>query len=283
MSGMMLRNLMAVSVIGSGLADTVHGQLHASDIVLTVEQGSIRTNAIESGTGLVVPARVFLGTFGEFDFANDPGFDSRPGTFAAGSRIGFDLLGPAEVWNGSGFAVQAGSPRIRARFGAQERLTAVTAGEIVPGFGISVSSSGEFHRHVGFTLLSQAVPPAEPAESGVYLMRLRLWSNQAGVGQSEALYLVWNQGVDELVHRAAAQSVIDAINPPSCPGDVGGEGGAEGSDGVLDNNDFIVYIGWFFGADARADVGSEGAAESSDGNFDNNDFVVFINRFFAGC
>jgi hypothetical protein len=64
--------------------------------------------------------------------------------------------------------------------------------------------------------------------------------------------------------------------------DLGSEGGAEGSDNILDNNDFIVFISLFFSQDARADIGSEGGAEGSDNNWDNNDFIVFIGAFFAG-
>jgi hypothetical protein len=72
--------------------------------------------------------------------------------------------------------------------------------------------------------------------------------------------------------------------PALCgPADIAGEGGAAGGDGVLDNNDFIVYIGYFFAGDPLADVGSEGGAAGSDGNFDNNDFIVFISQFFGGC
>jgi hypothetical protein len=70
----------------------------------------------------------------------------------------------------------------------------------------------------------------------------------------------------------------------ACSGaDVGSAGGADGGDGVLDNNDFVRFIQLFFDADARADLGSEGAAAGQDGSFDNNDFVVFIGLFFAGC
>jgi hypothetical protein len=64
--------------------------------------------------------------------------------------------------------------------------------------------------------------------------------------------------------------------------DVGGQGGSEGLDNFLDNNDFIVFINLFFGQDPRADLGTEGGAEGSDGFFDNNDFIVFINAFFSG-
>jgi hypothetical protein len=65
--------------------------------------------------------------------------------------------------------------------------------------------------------------------------------------------------------------------------DVGVAGGAEGFDGILDNNDFIVFINWFFAGDDRADVGAEGGAVGTDGTLDNNDFIVFIDRFFGGC
>jgi hypothetical protein len=72
---------------------------------------------------------------------------------------------------------------------------------------------------------------------------------------------------------------------PSSPcgtADLGGEGGAEGSDNILDNNDFIVFIQFFFSQDARADLGAEGGAPGPDAIFDNNDFIVFIQEFFGG-
>jgi hypothetical protein len=65
--------------------------------------------------------------------------------------------------------------------------------------------------------------------------------------------------------------------------DIAGQGGVAGFDGLLDNNDFVVYIDRFFNANPLADVGSQGGIAGADGLFDNNDFVVFIDRFFAGC
>lgn len=64
--------------------------------------------------------------------------------------------------------------------------------------------------------------------------------------------------------------------------DVGKAGGLGGSDGKLDNNDFIVFIHRFFAQDARADVGKAGGARGGDGKFDNNDFCAFIGLFFGG-
>jgi acetyl esterase/lipase len=65
--------------------------------------------------------------------------------------------------------------------------------------------------------------------------------------------------------------------------DVGSQGGAHGGDGVLDNNDFVVFIDLFFSHAAGADVGRQGGIVGSDGAWDNNDFVVFVDRFFTGC
>jgi PKD repeat protein/glucose/arabinose dehydrogenase len=67
------------------------------------------------------------------------------------------------------------------------------------------------------------------------------------------------------------------------PADIGRQGGLPGFDGVLDNNDFVVFVDLFFAADPRADFGSQGGVAGSDGLFNNNDFVVFVDRFFAGC
>jgi hypothetical protein len=76
-----------------------------------------------------------------------------------------------------------------------------------------------------------------------------------------------------------------AIVSSNCfsPSNIGAAGGDAQCDGLLDNNDFIVFINYFFATDARADVGVEGGASGSDGLFDNNDFIVFIDGFFAGC
>jgi hypothetical protein len=65
--------------------------------------------------------------------------------------------------------------------------------------------------------------------------------------------------------------------------DMGIAGGLPGSDGVLDNNDFVAFINYFFASDSHADVGIAGGLPGSDGQFDNNDFIAFINLFFAGC
>jgi glucose/arabinose dehydrogenase len=80
-------------------------------------------------------------------------------------------------------------------------------------------------------------------------------------------------------------AVIDACQPCG-PADVGRTGGTPGFDRVLDNNDFVVFIDYFFNANPLADLGGTGGVPGPDTVFDNNDFVVFIDDFFtppAGC
>jgi hypothetical protein len=67
------------------------------------------------------------------------------------------------------------------------------------------------------------------------------------------------------------------------PADMGSQGGVPGPDGLLDNNDFVVFIDLFFQGNQQADVGQQGGIPGHDGMFDNNDFVVYIDMFFAGC
>jgi hypothetical protein len=64
------------------------------------------------------------------------------------------------------------------------------------------------------------------------------------------------------------------------PADIAGAGASDGFDGEVDNNDFVLFIQWFFDSDIRADIGIGGAEPGSDGEFDNNDFIVFIQQFF---
>lgn len=70
---------------------------------------------------------------------------------------------------------------------------------------------------------------------------------------------------------------------PCGPADIGRQGGASCPDGELDNNDFIVFIDYFFTSNPLADRGSQGGAAGTDGRFDNNDFIVYIDQFFSGC
>ncbi|HYD01201.1 MAG TPA: PQQ-dependent sugar dehydrogenase [Phycisphaerales bacterium] len=72
--------------------------------------------------------------------------------------------------------------------------------------------------------------------------------------------------------------VPQGAQPPMA--DVGIQGGLPGADGLFDNNDFVVFIDFFFNGDPRADMGKQGGLRGVDQMLDNNDFVAFIDAFF---
>ena len=83
---------------------------------------------------------------------------------------------------------------------------------------------------------------------------------------------------------SAGVVVVPGFNLPPCgAADIGRVGGIEGADGVLNNNDFVVFIQRFFNNDIRDDVGRSGGFIGADGMLDNNDFIAFITMFFDGC
>jgi hypothetical protein len=135
--------------------------------------------------------------------------------------------------------------------------------------GVSVSYNG--------ALQQVTIAASEPLAPGVYEVSI------GGVTGSNGLLL---DGEGTLLPSGNGQpggNFVSTFTIAACnASDVGRGGGGEGGEGALDNNDFIVFINWFFASDVRADVGSEGGATGSDGVFDNNDFIVFIDGFFGG-
>jgi hypothetical protein len=104
-------------------------------------------------------------------------------------------------------------------------------------------------------------------------------SGSSATTVGEVVYEQW-----QLLGRSAPTLMDSAATPArACKPDLGGQGGVLGADGVLNNNDFIVFIDLFFAHDPLADFGSQGGVPGADGEFNNNDFIVFIDAFFAAC
>ncbi|MBY0308117.1 MAG: M36 family metallopeptidase [Phycisphaerales bacterium] len=106
--------------------------------------------------------------------------------------------------------------------------------------------------------------------------------------QTRVRFIAEDAGSGSLVEAAVDDFSIVArlcqSGPTPCgPADLGGQGGVAGADGLLDNNDFVVFIREFFANGAGADAGRQGGVPGGDGQFDNNDFIVFISMFFSGC
>ncbi|MBY0307654.1 MAG: C-type lectin domain-containing protein [Phycisphaerales bacterium] len=137
--------------------------------------------------------------------------------------------------------------------------------------GLSDSAvEGQFRWMNGSTASYRNWSPGEPNESNGGEDCVEMYSTGR-----------WN---DLFSYAAYPFTVVQTVLPaPACPADVGSAGGVEGPDGVLDNNDFIVFVERLFRRDGRSDVGADGGAAGSDGRWDGNDFIVFVGQFFQGC
>ncbi|MGH7130936.1 MAG: GC-type dockerin domain-anchored protein [Phycisphaerales bacterium] len=271
------------TVVSAGLlvgAAPALAQLHDVDIILRAGDGRMQTGAVVNQQA-VFPQRIFVATFGAFDFTNDPGYDSDPAAsgLAPGTTVGYDFLSALHVWNGTDFHAVA-SPVVRVTFGPLNATTPTTD-QTAPGFGVSISAGGTYHHHFGYTLLSTATPPLVPAETGVYLLELQVWSSSPTVARSLPYWMIFNQNA-EPADLAAAEAW--SRSHLLCLADVAGLGGSIGGDGQLTADDIVLFLGAFFGGDLSvADVAGLGGSIGGDGQLSADDIVVFLSAFFAGC
>lgn len=257
-------------------------QVHDIDIILRRNNGHMETGADINGS-LVFPHRVYAATFGEGgidDFTDEPGYDSDPVTsgLTPGSRVGFNFLSALRVWNGTNFDTVA-LPQLRVTFGPLQAMAPASDGA-APGLGVSVSAAGTYHNHFGYRLVSTAMPPAVPAEAGIYALKLEAVANDGSL-PSLPYWLVLNQNSDLAQVEAALQWLDAGLR---CRADVAGLGGTPGADGQLTADDVVVYLGAFFAGDlAIADIASLGGGENPDGQLTADDVVAFLGSFFGGC
>ena len=175
-----------------GWAGAASAQVHAGDIVLTVPGNRITTNA---ASGVVfTPDRVFSGDLNFFGqpFSDSPGFDCVPGTFASGTRIGFRIHDALRQWDGQDFdAIAPVVMDIEFAGGALRRTTPDTAGTLVDGYVLNVSSNGQWHRHYDF-LLRDPATNQYTAPPGLYLLELSLFTQSGSPSESETFWIVFD-------------------------------------------------------------------------------------------
>lgn len=197
----------AMLALAAPLAHAGEDHTHEGDIALTVRHGRIIT-----GTGEGPAFRrnqVFgseLGAEGFPDTTDEPGFDNLPMTFAPGSNIRFDILGPLLQWDGAGLSPTAAGEVMEIAFGP---VAVTSADGFVPGFALPVADDGQWHQHYEYTLIEGD----RAVSDGVYVLSMRLSSDDPSLRRSVPFWLVFNQNTDDAIH----DGVIDWVGAQVVP------------------------------------------------------------------
>ena len=285
---MLPRTALLLFIAASG--PTIALGQHEGDIILRQSTAPVRieTGIIPTGASQpTFPVRVFAGVFGEQpNFTNDPGFDTGPGVFPAGSQIGFDIADALRVWNGVNFD-SIPAEQIEIRFGVIGPATTPLMPGTIPGLAASVNASGEYHRHFGFTL-------TQPASDGVYLLNLRMWSSLGTIAPSDPFWIAFRQGNNIAEFEAAFTWATANLPAPICEPDltagaVPGQPGYGLPNGVLNNDDFFYFLAQFAAGNLAVADMTAGAVPGQpgygtpNGIINNDDFFYYLALFASGC
>lgn len=263
-----------IGVAAAVLAAMCPGQALAQhvDVQVAVENGRLVTGRVDftqPGNAIDPSWRVFEAAFGEFaGFTDDPGFNASSGSgLPQGTLLGFDILDAARKWSPANQNFETiPAETILVTFGGSSNATSPPeCNGSTPGFWFaSASASGTIHSHVGYFLNM-------PQSDGVYLLKLRLRTNNAGIAPSDPFWVVFSQN-DLAARSAAAAYVRDVIEPDPCGSDFNG-------DGVVNGADLSVLLSMF----GRCVFGGSAADANGDGMIDGADLSVLLSNFGRTC
>ncbi len=179
-----------------------------------------------------IELRVFAFDFGEDPgdpfFIGDPGFNNggfaigvfpNDGLLPAGFTLGFDVVTNLQFWDGAGAVNFAAAP-VDVSLGLQRGSNTVEVSGIgqsgtVPTIG-STGASGRVHVHIASLLNStDGIDPSLPnAPDGIYMLGMTLKLPGSGLEDSDVLYFVYNNGLDEEMHDLAIDWVQNTLVVP---------------------------------------------------------------------
>lgn len=246
------------------LPASAFAQVHASDVILKLDNGRIVTGRVESGEP-VFPRFAFsaeLGKIGVPGGGTEPGFDSEKGAFPPQSLVGISIRRALRAWDGEDFDT---IPEERMRL--TKGINAVETPATDPGLcalggdlplGLA-NSLGVLHQHPGYQLLA-------PAVDGVYLLELEAWMTTPGGSASAPFWIVFSNNGSPSIVDAAVEYVEGVLN---CRADFN-------RDGLLSVADFGAFQTGFVVGDPRADFNGDCALTVAD-------FGAFQTAYVLGC
>jgi hypothetical protein len=260
------------------IAGPALGQVHATDLVLSVENGRIVTGRVEGGVP-VWPRYVFAGTFGDTGIPGvtfNPGCDSENGVFASSQPVGLTIRKALRIWNGqNGFAPVPGSPPVTTLTLTKNTTTIATPPADPANCGVGDSlllglanSLGRLHQHPAYQLVGQGDP-------GIYALELEVWMTDPATGVSDPVLVLLNQNDTQANNEAALAWAEANFHAGGCYANCDGSTTTP----ALNVNDFVCFQSRFAAGDCYANC--DGSTTPPLLNV--NDFVCFQSRFAAGC
>ncbi len=232
------------------LGASAHAQ-HVGDIV-PVRNGAVIETREYNATGDTQLRRIFRGDFadtGVEHFTSNPGYDSAPGNFAAGTRLGLNALAGLKQWNGSEFVLATGL-RMNIRYLTLQFNIRTSA---INGFDLQVQSNGGFHKHLNMTVASDTSPLAN---TGAYLIELELYSTGSTAALSEPFWIVFNDGLSSADFDPAYEWAQANLLSTPCYGDLDGSGEVDSGDVALVLLDTGICVGCITDLDGSDEVDS---------------------------
>jgi len=208
-------------VVGGGLlalaatfsAPVLAQHLHAGDMEIGVSNGVLQVLG-DAHTHGITGYSIFEADLGDFAggpySTDDPGYDSEPGTFAAGSIINYTALGSLSFWNGTAWATAANnvSLRLSGNLGEETSWTSTGISGDVTGLLGQAGSNGQIHEHLEMTAVG-----AGRTAVGAYLIQLQLTGD--GYGASNPFYVAINRGLDAASFETAVHALTSPVPEPS--------------------------------------------------------------------
>jgi len=288
-----MKYLVLFSILCNFTTNVLAQEEEHADIRPSVAEGAIVTDGFIDPISETIPGlRVFGYDFGEDPeapyFASDPGINAAAGSGLPGgsqlaleipSSASFDLAANLTYWDGDD--ADTNTPGVQVNFGTVpggEEFTlslsgagSVTVGNTTAsqnGFNIQqVLASGAVHRHLSSVLDA----PGTPAD-GIYLLPLRLTSSDLSIAPSQALFLVFNNGLLEAQHDDAIDYVT--LNYAYTLGDMDGDGDRDNFDiepfelALTNSAAYLAEYPELTSYRRRGDI-------DGDGDFDNFDIQPF--------
>lgn len=258
------------------LSGAVRAQVHATDVILSIQNGRILIGRVDNGI-TVTPKYVFLGTLGDTGIGQatfNPGYDSQNGTFSINQPVGITIRRALRRWNGADFSLIPPAPTAMdliknntvIETPASDPPACAVGADLLLGLSNSV---GRLHQHPAYELIG-------PGDAGIYMLELQVWMTDDATGVSDPIYVLFDQNDAADVDAAFAWAEAN-LRPagPACYANCDGSTQPP----ALNVNDFVCFQMKYAQGDCYANCDESSIAPI----LNINDFVCFLSKFAAGC